>query len=186
KQLGIKNDRVPVYLYAPTWRDGKHLGNSMFEFDLLLDTQQLLREAPKNSVLLVRSHHMSSSEDKIANLEGRVIDVSGFDDAIELMCASDILITDYSSIVFDWYCSKKPVIYYVPDYEEYTEKTRGSYFDLEEINAGPICKSMDDLITSLFDLSKVKTTAYNEFYDMFCNIHNGDSADTVIDFLLKK
>ena len=182
EKLGISDDAL-VYLYAPTWRDGGHLGHSMFKFDLLFDPVKFLDSAPENSILLIRSHHMSEATKELSVLKGRAIDVSDWDDAVELMCASDILITDYSSIVFDWYCSKKPVIYYVPDLEEYENKTRGVYFDINEVNCGVICKSEDELYDNL-DVRDAPF--YAEFYDEFCSLHNGNSADEVIKYVIDK
>lgn len=180
-RLGISPDAI-TYLYAPTWRDGKHLGNAMFEFNLMLDVDRFIKNAPEGSVLLVRSHHMSASSGKLDHLVGQVIDVSGFDDAVELMCAADVLITDYSSIVFDWYCSRKPVLYFVPDYEQYVGHLRGSYFDLTEKCAGPICKTEDELYAAL----TCSQEEHPNFYAEFCGLHDGRSADRVIDYLLSR
>lgn len=182
KKLGISDDAL-VYLYAPTWRDGGSIGHSMFKFDLLFDPVDFLDNAPDNSVLLIRSHHMSESTEELKNLKGKTFDVSDWDDATELMCASDILITDYSSIVFDWYCSKKPVIYYVPDLEKYENVLRGVYFDINEVNCGVICKTEEEL----YDNLDVRDAAfYPEFYEEFCSLHDGKSADRVIDFLMNR
>ena len=126
---------------------------------------------------------MSASSDALGNLEGRAIDVSDWDDAIELMCAADILITDYSSIVFDWYCSKKPVIYFVPDLERYENKIRGVYFDITEVNCGVICKSEEELYENL-DVRDA--LFYEDFYKEFCEFHDGYSADRVIDYCIEK
>ena len=175
------NSEALVYLYAPTWRDGTHLGNSMFKFDLLFDPVTFLENAPENSVLLIRSHHMSEATEALKDLEGRAIDVSQWDDAIELMCASDILITDYSSIVFDWYCSKKPVIYYVPDLEDYETKLRGTYFDIREKNCGILCQSENELYENL-DVRDAPF--YEDFYEEFCSLHDGNSSDKIIEYLL--
>ena len=182
EKLGISKDSL-VYLYAPTWRDGGHLGNYMFKFNLLFDPIRFLDEAPENSVLLIRSHHMSESKDELSGLEGRAIDVSDWDDAIELMCAADVLITDYSSIVFDWYCSKKPVIYYVPDLEQYETKTRGVYFDITEVNCGVICKTEKELYSNL---DVMNAPFYEEFYNKFCSFHDGTSTDRVIEYFIDK
>ncbi|MEY8349285.1 CDP-glycerol glycerophosphotransferase family protein [Bacillus cereus] len=184
RRFNIDSD-APVFLYAPTWRDGKHLGNSMFAFDLLLDTEEFIKHAPDNAVLLVRSHHMSKSDDELKNLKGQVIDVSQFDDAIELMCASDVLITDYSSIVFDWYCSRKPVIYFVPDYDKYAN-LRGSYFDLKDNKAGEICITQTELFNCISSINPRETTSYSSFYSQFCYLHDGTSTDKVIDYLLSQ
>ena len=182
KKLNISQDAL-VYLYAPTWRDGGHIGHSMFKFDLMLDPVKFLDNAPEDSILLIRSHHMSASSDALGNLEGRAIDVSDWDDAIELMCAADILITDYSSIVFDWYCSKKPVIYFVPDLERYENKIRGVYFDITEVNCGVICKSEEELYENL-DVRDAPF--YDDFYKEFCDFHDGYSADRVIEYCIEK
>ena len=178
--LNIEDDAL-VYLYAPTWRDGGHIGNSMFKFDLMLNPTEFLEHAPEDSILLIRSHHMSESTEALKGLEGRAIDVSGFDDAIEIMCASDVLITDYSSIVFDWYCSKKPVLYFVPDLDKYVNTLRGTYFDIEEVNCGPVCKTNEELYENL-DVKNAKF--YKDFYEEFCSLHDRKSADKVIDYIV--
>lgn len=181
-KLNIDSDSI-VYLYAPTWRDGGHIGNSMFKFNLMLNPEEFLENAPENSTLLIRSHHMSAASEALKDLEGKAIDVSDWDDAIELMCAADVLITDYSSIVFDWYCSKKPALYFVPDLDKYVNQLRGTYFDIEEVNCGPICKTNEELYSHL-DLKDVKF--YEDFYNEFCSLHDGSSADKVIDFLIER
>ena len=181
QRLGLSNDEL-VYLYAPTWRDGGHIGNSMFKFDLLIDPAEFLRNAPDNSVLLIRSHHMSEATEELKDLEGKAIDVSGWDDAIELMCAADILITDYSSIVFDWYCSKKPAIYYVPDLENYENNLRGAYFDIREVNCGILCESEEELYDNL-DVREAPF--YEEFYDEFCSLYDGKSSDRTIEYIME-
>ena len=182
KKLEISEDAL-VYLYAPTWRNDEYMGHSMFKFELLFDPVRFLDNAPDNAILLIRRHHMSEATEELDVLEGRAIDVGDWDDAVELMCASDILITDYSSIVFDWYCSKKPVIYYVPDLEEYENETRGVYFDINEVNCGVICKSEDELYNNL---NVADAPFYKEFYDEFCSFHSGNSSDKVIEYIMNR
>ena len=182
EKLGISNDAL-VYLYAPTWGWRKSFKDIKNEFGLYFDPEQFLESAPKDSTLLVRFHHLSDYATSSDGLPDNVVDVSDWDDAIELMCAADILITDYSSIVFDWYCSKKPVIYYVPDLEEYENRTRGVYFNIENVNCGPICKNEEEL----FDNLDVRDAPfYKEFYEMFCSSHKGDSSDEVIKFIMNR
>lgn len=181
-RLGITGGG-PVYLYAPTWRDGQHLGGAKFAFDLMLDVEGFLKRAPADATLLIRAHHMSEAGEGLSALAGRAIDVSGEDDAAEMMCAADVLITDYSSIVFDWYCSKRPVLYFVPDYEYYTQDLRGSYFELKAKHAGPICSTNEEL----FDHLDCLTAPVNQaFYDEFCDLHDGRAADRAIDYLIEK
>lgn len=187
-KLGANEDQKLV-LYAPTWRDGTHLGNFMFKFDLMLDLDTALENTPENYIYLIRAHHMSEAsqlEDSLTEAQRkRVIDVSGWDDAIELMCAADILITDYSSIVYDWACSKKPMVYYVPDFEEYETKLRGMYYDMNALNAGPITSDMKQLCKALTD-DLQHNCIDQEFWNMFCSINDGNATSRVINFLEKK
>ncbi len=181
-KLGISSDNL-VYLYAPTWRDEGHLGNSKFKFNLMLNTEKFLEHAPQGSILLVRGHHMSEVTEELKHLHGSSIDVSEWDDVVEIICAADVLITDYSSIVFDWYCTKKPVLYYVPDLKHYENKLRGSYFDIHKINCGSVCETEEELYKNI---NVDDAPFYEEFYNIFCSVHNGESADKVVDFLIKR
>ncbi|WP_405264736.1 CDP-glycerol glycerophosphotransferase family protein [Methanobrevibacter sp.] len=183
-KLNIAPDTL-VYLYAPTWRNNRDnaLSHSKFIFDLLLDPVKFLDNAPDDSVLLIRTHHMSVINESLDDMGENVIDVSDWDDAIELMCAADILVTDYSSIVFDWYCSKKPVIYFVPDLEKYETFIKGVYFDIRKVNCGILCKSEEELYENL-DVRDAPF--YEDFYDQFCSIHDGKSADNVINYIMNR
>jgi CDP-glycerol glycerophosphotransferase len=75
------------------------------------------------------------------------------------------------------------VIYYVPDLDRYVNELRGAYFDLEEINCGVICKSEKELY---YNLDVSDAPFYKEFYDKFCSLHNGNSTQKTIDYMLNK
>ena len=124
-----------------------------------------------------------SELNELDNVAENVINVTDWDDALELMCASDILITDYSSIVFDWYCSKKPVIYFVPDLEKYENFIKGVYFDIRKVNCGVLCRSEEELYENL-DVRDAPF--YDEFYEEFCSIHDGKSTDNVIKYIMDR
>ena len=95
------------------------------------------------------------------------------------MCASDVLISDYSSIVF-WVLQQKTNHLLRSGY---VNELRGAYFDLEEINCGTICKSEEELYASL-DVSDAPF--YEDFYNQFCSLHDGNSTQKIIDYMLKK
>ena len=183
EKLNISRDSL-VYLYAPTWRNNRdnYLRPTIFKFDLMFDLDKFMDNAPDNSVLLIRIHHMSELNE-LDNVAENVINVTDWDDALELMCASDILITDYSSIVFDWYCSKKPVIYFVPDLEKYENFIKGVYFDIRKVNCGVLCRSEEELYENL-DVRDAPF--YDEFYEEFCSIHDGKSTDNVIKYIMDR
>lgn len=176
-----------VFLYAPTWRDNKAVGNWVFSFDLTPDFSKILDKAPAGSVVLLRQHHLTQSQ-KNGN-DPRVIDVSNYPDAHELMVASDVLITDYSSIFFDWACSRKPVIFYTPDYDEYATKARGFYLDMKtDLNAQLVQTEAD--LGAVFQERRWETAAWalqeTTLYTQFCKLHDGTSSQKAVEWLLRE
>jgi CDP-glycerol glycerophosphotransferase len=107
-------------------------------------------------------------------LEGFVYDVTPYDDLQELMLISDYLITDYSSIVFDYACLRRPIFFYLYDYEEYQKKRAHFYFALEEdALPGPYCKTTQEIINYLKDMENVQEEyreRYDAFYARFCTL----------------
>ncbi|MDF9866990.1 CDP-glycerol glycerophosphotransferase (TagB/SpsB family) [Bacilli bacterium PM5-3] len=183
-ELQISNEKK-VILYAPTWRDGHHIENYMFDFNLEIDIENLLKQLGKNVIILIRGHHMSASEDVLRKLPKQAINVSHWDDATELMCAADILITDYSSIIYDWYCSKKPVLYYVPDLDNYLFK-RPIYYNFKNKYNIPFCQNQSDLELEVKNILNGNYTFDKQFYNDFCSLNDGNAAQRVIDYLLSK
>src|SRR5690606_29230843 len=118
--LGIADDER-VILYAPTWRDDR---DAMVDF---VDPIALAEQT--RSVVLVRGHSRTLIPGQ--NAHGpRVIDVTGYADMSRLMLAADALVTDYSSVMFDFTITGKPLYFLVPDLEHYRGALRGFYFDL--------------------------------------------------------
>ena len=92
-----------------------------------------------------------------------VIDVTSFNDPSGLMAAADVLVTDYSSIMFDFSVTGKPMIFYVPDWDDYTGSGRGVYFDLADKAPGPLCHTREEVIAALQDLPE-SDKMYHEAY----------------------
>lgn len=137
--LGIGADER-VVLYAPTWRDDRE---QIVEF---VDPAELA--ARVDAVVLVRGHSRTLKPGRDA--EGpRVIDVTGYPDTAELLLAADALVTDYSSVMFDFSVTGKPMFFLVPDLEHYRGELRGFYFDLAAHAPGPLVRGMDELVTAL-------------------------------------
>ncbi|MFJ8859359.1 CDP-glycerol glycerophosphotransferase family protein [Streptomyces sp. NPDC102451] len=120
-ELGIAPGAT-VLLYAPTHRDYRE------GFLPRLDPERLARELGPGCVLLVRAHYFYGRSAGPATGH-RVLDVTGHPRVEELFLASDALITDYSSLMFDYACLDRPIITYVPDWEAY-RAARGTYVDL--------------------------------------------------------
>ncbi|MEP9384998.1 bifunctional glycosyltransferase family 2 protein/CDP-glycerol:glycerophosphate glycerophosphotransferase [Nocardioides sp. KR10-350] len=178
-KLGIKDGRR-VVLYAPTWRD-------VDAKVLYLDPAKLVEEVP-DTVLLVRGHVNTSDSDAIGPAaRGRIRDVTLYPDINDLFLASDVLVTDYSSVMFDFALLDRPQVFLVPDLDEYRGDVRGFYLDLEEIAPGPICRDDDALIAHL-RAGEAADEPYREararFRERFAPWDDGLATKRVVDAML--
>jgi len=169
-----------VVLYAPTWRDDQT------KAQLLLDLAALTAELGEGYTVLLRGHtrtHEISEMVIVANL----IDVTTYPDITELFLASDILITDYSSVMFDFSVTGRPMIFFVPDMEDYRDSIRGVYFDLEEVAPGPVIYRQElvapAIRSAVADRSSVYAQKYDEWQTRFNAHDDGQSARRVKDAL---
>ena len=146
-QIGLKTHKK-VILYAPTFRGTNPV------FDLQINIDDFRQQLGEEYILLIRKHS-NITEIKQKNIfnEEFVIDVSDYDDIQELYLISDLLITDYSSVFFDYALLERPMIFFPYDYEEYKNNLRGLYYNYEEVVPGPIVYDSDDLIS---EIKKIK------------------------------
>lgn len=171
--LGIGADER-VLLYAPTWRDDRA---EMVDF---VDPQELAERA--DAVVLVRGHTrtLAAGRDRAG---ARVIDVTGFPETSQLLLAADALITDYSSVMFDFSVTGKPMYFLVPDLAHYRGTLRGFYFDLESRAPGPLVHTQDELVAALADSGHEQTYAqrYEAWRAQFNRRDDGHAAERVVD-----
>jgi CDP-ribitol ribitolphosphotransferase len=169
-----------VILYAPTFR-GDTITSARATDDLDLD---LLHETlGEDHVLLVRLHPFIRSRTVIGpSLAGFAIDVSDYPDINELMLVSDVLVTDYSSAIYEFSLLDRPMVFFAPDYEAY-ERERGFYFDYRTGVPGPIFETSEALADYLrageFDLERVERFRRESF-----DIADGRSTARVTDELI--
>ncbi|WP_404290910.1 CDP-glycerol glycerophosphotransferase family protein [Glutamicibacter arilaitensis] len=143
--LGLAPD-VRTILYAPTFRDDAGTGRGRFRFELPLDLEEFDRRFGADTVLLLRMHVLVSNAITIPEeLQARVMDVSGFADIQELYLATDVLITDYSSVFFDYSLLRRPIVFYAYDLENYRDNLRGFYLDYQNEMPGPIVETESEL-----------------------------------------
>ena len=126
---------------------------------------------------------MVSKELKIDDeMKDFVIDLSNHDDIHELFILSDILITDYSSVFFDYAHSKRPILFFMPDLEDYIS-SRGVYEEVLENLPGPKLTDNEELVECLNDIDKVEeeySGKYEEFYNKYCDKGHGDASERII------
>lgn len=143
QKLGLPEGKK-VILYAPTFREYERDQHLNCVMDAPIDFTKWQRELGEDYVVLLRAHYEVASVLTEKGAEGFVYDVSAYPVLNELMIASDMLISDYSSIYFDYSILDKPMICFAYDYMEYAEK-RGLYFDIrEELLGGSV--SEDELL----------------------------------------
>ncbi|MDP4086641.1 MAG: bifunctional glycosyltransferase family 2 protein/CDP-glycerol:glycerophosphate glycerophosphotransferase [Bacillota bacterium] len=167
-----------VILYAPTFRDWDP--NSYQK--TIKDIQFLSETVDKNTVILLRLHYLLSSKLSHHALPKNVINASSYGDISELYLISDVLITDYSSVMFDYALLKRPIVFYCYDLEEYISR-RGTYFDLAEKAPGPVCKTIDDVSSYLNNPEKLVDfkPALERFSSEFGSKEDGHAAAKVIE-----
>lgn len=144
-----------IILYAPTFR--KNEGLEVYNIDYEKVIQGAKEKFKGEWVVLVKLHpHLLSESSKLV-VGDNVIDVTKCDDIQELLSISDILISDYSSLMFDFAISKKPCFLYTPDLDRYISKDRGLYFDINELPFG-VSKNNNELFINIknFDNKEYK------------------------------
>ena len=167
-KLGLPQDEK-VLLYAPTWRDNQHELGVGYTFDMGAHIKAFLDEVCDDYIVLLRLHYLVSSELDVSAYAGRVFDYSDLDDINELYLASDILITDYSSVFFDYANLKRPILFYMFDLDEYQSGVRDFYIDLAEL-PGPIVKTQDELVAAVHNIEDVRAE-YAGVYETFNNTY---------------
>lgn len=149
-ELGIEEDEITV-LYAPTFRkERNHAGELGFAFPVKNVLTAFEKRYDKHIRLIVRAHHADTHS---YTYDTGTIDASDYEDMQRLLCAADILITDYSSSMWDFALTGKPCLLYVPDLQEYIATDRGFYTE-PETWPGILCEDTEQLIHSILSLDE--------------------------------
>lgn len=181
RRLGIEGDDRTVVLYAPTFRTDEN-GRPSRRFEIPFDLARFARELGDSCVLLVRAHYLSTAVIPPA-LRDTVLDVGGEHDVTTLMLLADALVTDYSSVMFDYALLDRPMVFFTPDEEEYVSRSRGAYFDLAEHAPGPVVREEDGLLAALGDLEAVRRDhagRRRRFVEDFGEYDTGTAAKAIV------
>src|SRR4051794_5830759 len=192
RDLGIP-DGARVVLYMPTYRDDQWDENGRPRYVHKLDVETLRRTLTDDSshsgtVLLTRMHIFLRKGLEAEETDPFVRDVSLHSEINELYLAADVLITDYSSAIFDFAVTGKPMLFYTYDLEHYRDKLRGLYLDLEADAPGPLCRTTEELAEALNDLPATVEqyrAAYDAFSERFCYLEDGHAAERAVDRILE-
>lgn len=183
KKVGIPLNKK-VILYAPTWRDDEYYGKGAYKFQLKLDLTKMKEQLGEDYVIILRTHYYIADVLDLTGLEGFAFNLSKYDDITEVYLMSDILITDYSSVFFDFANLKRPMLFYTYDLDKYRDVLRGFYIDMEEELPGPLVFTTDeviDTIKNIDDITEKYASRYDTFYDKFCGWEDGHSSKRVVE-----
>ena len=186
EDLNLPKDKK-VILYAPTWRDDDAYEYSKVRFKLKLELDKLEKAIGDEYVILVRNHYLITDSD-VDDYEDFAVDVSRYEDIAELYLISDILITDYSSVFFDYANLKRPMLFYMYDLDRYENELRGFYIDIHNDLPGPILKTTEEVaeaIKNIDDIHDKYHDRYEEFYNKFCSLEEGISSKRIVDEVFK-
>ncbi|MGN0621870.1 MAG: CDP-glycerol glycerophosphotransferase family protein [Porcipelethomonas sp.] len=142
KSLGI-SDEKKIILYCPTFRDNQHSADG-YSLELKLDFEKLRQSLGEDTVILFRAHYFIADRFDFDRYKGYVINVSDYDDINDLYIISDILVTDYSSVFFDYANLRRPIIFYQYDITDYKTKMRDFYFGTAML-PGPVAQTQEKL-----------------------------------------
>ncbi len=179
-------DRYPewrkkrIILLAPTFRGN---GQTTAHYDQELDFEKFRRELGPDTVLLLRMHPFVLNPPIVPDAySDQIINMTDYPDINDLMQIADILITDYSSVIFEFALLQKPMIFLVNDLQSYKAE-RDFYFPYESFVPGPIVSTFEDVIAWIkrgqFDTQKIET-----FANQFFTYQDGEATKRIVDHLL--
>ncbi|MFE1953064.1 CDP-glycerol:glycerophosphate glycerophosphotransferase [Streptomyces sp. NPDC059524] len=179
RELDIADGQSAV-LYAPTHRDYQK------GFLPRLDLARFADALGDDTVVLVRAHYFYGADAGLADSHPRLRDVTAHDRVEDLCLASDALVTDYSSLMFDYACLDRPVVTYAPDWDAY-RMARGTYFDLLSgrpgDTPGAVATTEEELTALLRDGgwdTEATTELRTAFRERFCPYDDGHAAERVV------
>ena len=173
-KMGLPVDKK-VILYAPTWR----INN---KFDLMLDLDSFKKSLSDEYILILRLHPFSANGWIQPPEDDFIYDLTYYDTVEELYLISDILITDYSSVMFDYSILNRPIFLFTYDLYEYKDKLRGTYFDIIENAPGPVLytsKEVEDAILNIDETEAETKDLRKKFRDRFNQYECADSCEKI-------
>jgi len=182
--LGIPADAT-VVLYTPTWRDNEVFADGSPAVPLMLDVERFSEALGPDHVLLVRAHNMVTGRSRVTRTP-HVHDVSYFPDVRDLYCATDVLVTDYSSTMFDFAVTGRPIVHYAYDLEDFQSSIRGFYFDLLPEAPGPVVRTTDEVVDVIRDIDATVAAhadRYAAFRERYTCLEDGRAGERVLEQL---
>ena len=183
-ELGIPANKK-VLLYAPTWRDNQYVAKG-YTFHLEADFRKWKEMLGDDFIVIFKPHYLIINEQKDdPQLKGFLYSIDADKDISSLYLIADLLVTDYSSVFYDYSVLKRPIYFYMYDIESYREELRGFYIDIYKDLPGKIYEQEEEMLTDIaagiYDYEKL------ESFNAYFNEHeDGKASERVIDILFKE
>lgn len=173
-----------IVLYAPTWRDNSYVAAG-YTFELKANFRKWKEILDEDTIVVFKPHYLIINTFKDdPELDGFLYSIPAQAEINELYVISDVLVTDYSSVFFDYAILKRPIYFYMYDLEEYAKDLRGFYLDIHKDLPGKIYMNEESMLVDIqngvYDYSKL-----SEFNLYFNNHEDGHASKRVVDILYK-
>ena len=191
RALGLRPG-LRVLVYAPTWRDGSGPRGSASGLVDGIDVRALAASLGEGWVVVARGHSRTHGAGGYGGTEPGVVDASQHPDANDVILAADLLVTDYSSIMFDAAVARVPMVFFVPDLAGYRDRERGFTFDFEASAPGPLLTTREQVVACARELEdagpaaewvRAAAPAYAAWIERFAPHDDGRAAQRVVDAL---
>lgn len=188
EKFGVPSNKKIIF-YLPTFRDNQHTSGVGYTYSINIDFDRLKEKFSDKYVILFSAHYFVANSIDLSKYEGFVINANKkLDDINELYIISDIIMTDYSSVFFDFANLKRPMLFYMYDLDSYKNNLRDFYMDLDEL-PGPIAKTQEELEYNLENIEQISETykeKYKKFNEKFNYLDDKDATERVINKIFKK
>ena len=186
ERLNIDKDKK-IILYAPTWRDNEFHKKGIYKFATEMDFNAMKNALSDEYVLIVKFHYLVKDEINWDEYRDFIIECNEMWDIQELYLISDILITDYSSVMFDYALLNRPILFFTYDLDFYKDNLRDFYFDINTV-PGPLIETTEDLVDFIKNNSKEDYfekygTKYQAFKETYNEFDKGSSCQSVIELV---
>ncbi len=182
EKLSLPKDKK-IILYAPTWRDNQHKSSIGYIYNLAINFDDLYEKFSDEYIILFRTHYLISNKIDLKKYSGFIYNVSTYQDINDLFIISDMILTDYSSVFVDYANLKRPMLFFMYDFDDYKNKMRDFYMDLDEL-PGPISKTQEELyfyIKNPDEYWKEYEEKYNRFNKKYNYLDGKDTSRKVLD-----
>jgi CDP-glycerol glycerophosphotransferase len=177
-----------MVVHAPTFRDEGLDGRGAFVPTEAIDLRRFAEAFGDRAVLVLRRHVLDRTPARIPPEAAHcVVDGSSVPDVQDLLVAADVLVTDYSSVAFDFLNTRRPCVFFAPDLETYRDRVRGFYLDEKADLPGPCVTDLDALMATLDEaLTDGAIAGYDleRFAQRYCPHDDGAAAQRVVSAML--